>query len=464
MIKMTELIKNAINEAKEINKEYHYFNAICEKPLEKEIKKGKLSGYIVSVKDAINVKGIESTAGSAILKDYKPLFDATVIEKVKEEGAIIIGKTSQDEFGFGSFNTNKGNDKEIPLNPFDKERACGGSSGGCCGFAQKTKLKHISLAESTGGSIVAPACFCGVVGLCPTYGRVSRYGLMDYANSMDKIGKKKKNVYDVALMLEVISGFDPKESTSADVMVEPYSEFTDSEVKGMKIGIIKHGFGKGINPEVSKAVKKNIEKLKGKGVIAEEIELPLVSKYSLATYYILAMCEASTNLAKYCGMRYGTMEDASGKSFNEYFTEIRTKHFNAESKRRIMIGTFARMAGFRDAYYIKAAKIRTLIIQEYKKLFQEYDALICPTMPVIAPKIQEIKNMTPLENYMMDMLTAGPNLAGLPHISIPSGFIEGMPIGTMLIADHFMEKNLIKLGAEIQEKNRLKIKTSHSSH
>jgi aspartyl-tRNA(Asn)/glutamyl-tRNA(Gln) amidotransferase subunit A len=445
-----KLIKKAIEEAKKINEEFNFLNNICEKQLDEEIQEGKLSGYIISVKDSINVKDVESTAGSEILDGYKPLFDATAVEKVKNDGGIIIGKANQDEFGFGSFNMNIGLNKKIPLNPFNKERVCGGSSGGCCGITQKSSLKHISLGESTGGSIVAPACFCGVVGLCPTYGRVSRYGLMDYANSMDKIGPVAKNVYDAALLLEVISGFDAQESTSADVMVEPYTDFVNSDIEGMKVGVIKNFFTEGINKEISTKVKDKIQEMKKKGVFIEEVELPLSTKYSLATYYILATCEASTNLAKYCGMRYGKMEDPTGKSFNEYFSEIRSKHFNEESKRRIMIGTFARMAGFRDAYYIKAAKIRTLIIQEYKEFFKKYDALICPTMPVIAPKINEVQKMTPLEMYMMDIITVGPNLAGLPHITIPSGFVEDMPIGTMLIADHFQEKKLIQLGSLIE--------------
>lgn len=443
--------KEAIEEAKEINKEYNFFTAICEKS-DKETEKGRLSEYTISVKDAINVKDVESTAGSSILDSYKPLFDATVIERVKKESGLIIGKTSQDEFGFGSFNVNVGVRKKVPLNPIDKTRVCGGSSGGCCGFTKKTRLKHISLAESTGGSIVCPAAFCGVVGLCPTYGRVSRYGLMDYANSLDKIGPVAKNVHDAALMLEIISGFDDKESTCSDHKVDKYTEFIGKDVNGMKVGIVKEAFGEGLNKDVAKKVNEKIEQLKKKGVHVEEVSLPMSSKYSLIVYYILAMCEASTNLAKYCGMRYGVMEDASKKSFNEYFAKIRSENLGEEAKRRIIIGTFARMAGFRDAYYIKAAKVRSLIIQEYRNLFKKFDALICPTMPVIAPKFDDIKKLTPLENYLMDILTVGPNLAGLPHISIPSGDVQGMPVGTMLIGDHFEEKKIIQLASALETK------------
>lgn len=450
-------INKAIEEAKKINDEYNFYNHVStEEEIESQIKdsgfcsKNKLKDYFISVKDAINVKDMESTAGSKILNNYKPLFDATAVKKIKEHGGIIIGKTSQDAFGFGGFSVNVGLDKKIPLNPNDKERACGGSSGGCAGATRKHTIKHISLAESTGGSIVCPACFSGVVGLCPTYGRVSRYGLMDYGNSLDKIGPTAKTVKETALMLEVISGLDDNDSTSANQEVKEFTKYVNKEVKGMKIGIIKEAFEQGINPDVKKAVENNIQKLKNHGVKFEEVSLPLTSKYGLSVYYIIAMCEASTNLAKYCGMRYGQEKDPTGLSFNDYFTKVRTENFNEESKRRIIIGTFARMSGFRDAYYIKAAKIRTLIINEYKELFKKYDALICPTMPVIAPKFEEIKKMTPLENYMMDILTVGPNLAGLPHITIPSIKVEGMPTGTMLISDHFKEEILVQLGSSIE--------------
>lgn len=446
-------IKKALDEANKINSEYNYYNHIAtESEINKqaeETKKGKLSGYYISVKDAINVKDMESTAGSKILNSYLPLFDATAVSKIKNEGGIILGKTAQDAFGFGGFSVNVGIDKKIPLNPKNKERACGGSSGGCAGATAKHQIKHISLAESTGGSIVCPASFCGVVGLCPTYGRVSRYGLMDYANSLDKIGPTAKTVKDAALLLEVISGYDENESTCADEKVNEFTKFVGNSIKNMKVGFIKDAFGDGVHADVKKSVNKKIEELKSKGVIIEDVSLPLTSKYGLSVYYIIAMCEASTNLAKYCGMRYGEESNPIGMSFNDYFTKVRTENLNDESKRRIMIGTFARMSGFRDAYYIKAAKIRTLIINEYKELFKKYDALICPTMPVVAPKFEDIEKMTPLENYMMDILTVGPNLAGLPHITIPSDYVENMPTGTMLIADHFNEDKLIQLGSAI---------------
>jgi aspartyl-tRNA(Asn)/glutamyl-tRNA(Gln) amidotransferase subunit A len=444
-------LKKIIEETQEINKEYHYLNAISEDLALESSKnsKGKLKDVIISVKDCICVKGVESTAGSAILKGYNPVFDATVVERVKKEGGIIIGKTAQDEFGFGSFSINVGVGFKIPLNPFDKERVCGGSSGGSAGFTQKSGFRHISLSESTGGSIVAPASFCSVVGLCPTYGRVSRYGLMDYANSLDKIGPIAMNVYDAALLLEVIAGFDKKESTSLDAPVDEYTQFVNKDVKGMKIGIIKESFGEGTDKEVSNAVKETIKKLESKGVKAEEVSLPITFEYGIPCYYLIATSEASTNLAKYCGMRYGASEKLEG-NFNEYFTDVRSNHLGQEAKRRIMLGTFARMAGYRDAYYIKAMKVRTKIIEEYKNLFKKYDALVCPTMPVLPPKIKETEKLTPLQNYMMDIMTVGPNLAGLPHISVPSGFVDDLPVGIMFIGDHLMEKKIIQLASWVK--------------
>jgi aspartyl-tRNA(Asn)/glutamyl-tRNA(Gln) amidotransferase subunit A len=448
-------IKKIIEETKQINKELNYFNTISDELAIESSKnsKGKLKDYIISVKDCICVKGIESTAGSAILKGYKPMFDATVVDRVKKEGGIIIGKTAQDEFGFGSFSINVGVGFKVPLNPFDKERVCGGSSGGAAGFAQKCSFKHIALGQSTGGSIACPASFCGVVGLCPTYGRVSRYGLMDYANSLDKIGAISKNVYDAALLLEIISGFDSNESTTVDTNVPKYTEFIGKNVKGMKIGVIKEAFGEGTDKDVAEKVKDAIKKLESLGVKSEEISLPLSMKYGVQTYYLIAMAEASTNLAKYCGMRYGAHENLEG-NFNEYFTSVRSQYFGQEAKRRIMLGTFARMAGYRDAYYLKALKVRTKIIEEYKNLFKRFDALVSPTMPFIAPKIKDANKLSPLQNYMADILLSAPNLAGLPHISVPAGFIEDMPVGIMFIGNHFMEQNIIQLASAIESKQR----------
>ncbi len=400
--------------------------------IEKE-PQGRLAGLPISVKDCICVKDIESSAGSEILKEYRPPFSATVINKLEKEGAIIIGKTSQDEFGFGGFSVNT---KKIPKNPYDLTRSCGGSSGGAAGFTAFTTQPHIALGESTGGSIANPASFCGVVGLTPTYGLVSRYGLIDYANSLDKIGAIAKTVSDSFLGLYHISGYDEKDSTSLTQKM--------SKVKKVKkIAVIKESLD--VDKEIKDVV---LSRLKNYDLIS----LPSIKRYSIPAYYLIAMSEASTNLAKYCGLRYGQTLPLKG-SYNEFFTEVRSQFFSKEAKRRIILGTFARMSGFRDAYYLKALKVRTLIINEYKRAFKKYDVLISPTMPIVAPKFSEIEKLTPLENYMMDTLTVGPNLAGLPHLSLNAGFKSKLPVGIMLTANHLEEEKLRTLGEEIENRS-----------
>jgi aspartyl-tRNA(Asn)/glutamyl-tRNA(Gln) amidotransferase subunit A len=443
--------EKALEEAEQINKEYRYITAWAAaveraKELQEQVKNGaahgRLFGVLISVKDNICVKGVESTASSAILKTYKPVFNATVIQKCLDEGAIILGKTVQDEFGFGGFAVNVGKGYEKPLNPIDKKRATGGSSGGAAGLTKKATFPHLALSESTGGSIVDPASFCGVVGICPTYGRVSRYGLIDYANSLDKIGTMALTVDDAALLLEIISGRDMHDSTSADFPA-PNLDMPGA-VNGLKIGIVKEAFAEGVDNNVRKAVMEAIYKLEQKGARRIEISLPISMKYGLAAYYTLAMTEASTNLAKYCGLRYGASDQLTG-TYNEYFSRVRTNNFGEEAKRRLLLGTFARMAGYRDAFYNKAAQVRTKIIQEYVAAFKQVDVLITPTMPIVAPTFEEIKKLTPLQNYAMDILTVAPNLAGLPHITIPCGEINGLPIGMMITGPHFAEQKIIQV-------------------
>lgn len=462
--------KKVLTECQQINSKYHYFNTISDElalkqaqHLTKDIMKKvpqRLAGVPLSVKDCLCVKGVESTAGSRILKGYKPLFNATTVERCIQEGAIIIGKTSQDEFGFGSFNVNVGLGHDIPLNPFDTTRTTGGSSGGSCGLTQKSSFAHASLAESTGGSIACPAALCGVYGLCPTYGLVSRYGLIDYGSSLDKIGPVARSMEDIALLLDVIAGYDPLDSTSINFSalknVSPplktpqtnYPAYLGKDVSKLKMGIVKEAFSEGVDESIQNNVWQVIKELESRGMTYEEISMPLTQKYGLAAYYFLAMGEASTNLAKLCGLRYGHHEPLEG-DFNDYFTYVRSMHFGTEAKRRIMLGTFARMAGYREAYYLKAAQVRTKIIEEYKKTFKRYDALITPSMPVVAPKFSEIEQLTPLENYMMDILHVGPNLAGMPHLNIPSGFKGSVPIGTLLITDHLQEGTLVQIGSAI---------------
>jgi len=465
-IDIIEHTEKVIEECKEINKDHNYFNVISEdlaleqaneikkqlKNKDKRIKNKKLLGVAISVKDSICVKGIESSAGSKILQGYKPLFDAFVIQRIKEEGGVIIGKTSQDEFGFGSFSVNVGIGFKIPKNPIDKERSCGGSSGGAAGITKKADFPHIALGESTGGSIAEPASFCDVFGLCPTYGRVSRYGLIDFGNSLDKIGTLGRTIEDTALLMSVISGYDKEDSTSLNVENENYQSYLKKSIKGMRVGVIKEAFGNGVQREVEKNVYNGIGELEEEGAEAEEISLELPIKYGIASYYMIGASEASTNLAKYCGMRYGATEKLEC-SFNEYFTKVRGNNLGDEAKRRIILGTFARMSGHRDAYYIKAMKVRTLMIQEYKKAFKKFDALVSPTVPILPPKFSEIEKLTPMQNYLMDVMLVGPNVCGLPHLNVPVGYEKNLPVGMLLIGDHLQEGKLLQLGRVFEGKN-----------
>lgn len=445
-----ENLYNIIEEVKETqNKGLNYFQKFDENfvlnqlnELKKDQKTksfGKLFGVPISVKDAICVKGLESTAGSKILKGYVPVFDATVINNVKQEGGIILGKTTQDEFGFGTFSTNT---EFVPKNPFDNERSCGGSSGGGAGFSAITRNFHLNIGESTGGSIACPASFCGVTGITPTYGLVSRFGLIDYANSLDKIGAIARNIEDAVILLEVISGKDEKDSTNLG------EKYIPNEVSVKKIGVIKELMD-GVDPEVKKIIQEKINELK-KFFIVEEVSLPLNFNYSLAAYYIIATSEASTNLAKLSGLRYGVQGSVEGKHFDEYFSTIRSSEFSEESKRRIILGTFARMSGFRDAYYLKSMRVRTKLIEEFNNLFKKYDLLISPTMPSVSPRFDEISKLTPMQNYSMDLCTIPVNLAGLPHVSINAGFSKSMPVGLMAIAPHLNENKLYSFAKVMQ--------------
>lgn len=438
-IELGNFFSKILREIKRIQEEYNPFITIVEKSrIENE--KGKLAGIIVSVKDNICTEGIRTTAGSLILQNYIPPFDATVVERVKKEGGVIIGKTCMDEFGFGTFSVNCA--YGIPKNPYDKERSCGGSSGGAACIAALADFPHIAIAESTGGSISCPAAFCGVVGITPTYGRVSRWGLIDYANSLDKIGVIGKCVEDVALGLSIIGGYDEKDSTSLNIPEEDFMRYLNENIEKVKIAIPKEYF-ENVDDEIKERVWDGIKKLEGEGAVYEEVSLP-TTKYVIPTYYIIAVSEASTNLAKFCGIRYGLHLPLEG-NFNEYFSKVRSEGFGKEAKRRIILGTYARMAGFRDAYYLRAMKVRTKIISDFKKVFKKFDVIISPTMPVLPPKFDEIEKLKPIEVYMMDILTVGPNLAGIPMISVPCGFVKGLPVGMHIMADHLEEKKCLKV-------------------
>ncbi len=450
-ISIAEHTEKILEEAEKSNSKFHHFNLIAKKSALQHAKeidagiktgqhKGKLLGVPITVKDCICVKNFESRAGSKILTGYLPLFDATAVAKAKAEGAIIIGKTAQDEFGFGTFSNNVGVDFEKPLNPIDPKRCCGGSSGGSAGFTALTSLAHASLGQSTGGSIASPASFCGVAGLTPTYGRVSRYGLIDYANSLDKIGSLGKTTADAALLLEVISGYDMNDSTSLKAEAQDLANANPSN--DLRIGVVKEFF-KACEEKVQKECMKAIDKLEEEGATVEEISLPLNAKYGIAAYYLASTTEASTNLARFCGMRYGLHGKLEG-NFNEYFSKIRSQGFGTEAKRRILLGTFARMSGFRDAYYLKAMKVRTKLIKEFRQAFENLDVLVNPTMPLVAPTFSEINKLSPLQQYAMDLCTVPANLAGLPHASVKAGEHNKLPVGLMITADHLQEKKMVQ--------------------
>lgn len=434
-MKTVDLVK-AVQEAKKLDKEYGFFTKIVEVSGE---------GIPIIAKDNICTHDIETTAGSEILAGYKPTFDATVISRLKAAGGSVLGKNTMDEFGFGTFSMNT---KKIPKNPLDNNRSCGGSSGGTAGYVAASKLVDFALAESTGGSISCPAAFCGIVGLTPTYGLVSRYGLIDYASSLDKIGVIGKGVRDCAEVLSIIAGYDGKDSTCLQTKKQKYENFVGKDIRGMRIGIPKEYFD-GVDEKVSQKIWTGIKKLESAGAKISEISLPL-TKAALSAYYIIAMAEASTNLAKFCGLRYGLHLELQG-SFNDYFSEVRSAGFGEEAKRRVMLGTFVRMAGYRDQYYLKALKVRRLVIDEFERAFSKIDIIAAPTMPVIAPKFSEIKKLTPLENYLMDILTVPANLAGLPHLSVPCGEVSRMPVGLHLIGEHLQEAELIQAGSAYEQ-------------
>ncbi len=428
-----------IEELKDKNQSLNFMREI-EEGTENE---GELENIPFIVKDAICTEGTVTSAGSKMLEDYRPVFDATVVERMKDSGGKFYGKTNMDEFGFGTFSTNCAFD--TPKNPHDKSRVVGGSSGGAGAAVAALDYPVISIGESTGGSITNPAAYNGVVGVTPTYGRVSRYGLVDYANSLDKIGVLSKKVFGAAKGLEIIAGEDENDQTTSEKPVSNYSEL--NERKNLKIGVPRQmAEVDGIQEGVKENFEASLEILEEVGEV-EYFDAPMLSAdVTLPAYYIVAMAEASTNLAKMSGMRYGFEKDPEDfEDFNEYFSEVRSEGFGEEAKRRILLGTYIRKAGYRDQYYIKAAKVRTKIIEEFEKAFEEYDVLVTPSMPNIAPKIEKAESLTPAEMYAMDSMTVGPNLAGVPQVSVPNGKSNGMPTGLQLLGPHFGEEKLLNI-------------------
>lgn len=427
--------EKALEKAKEIDKK-----------IQAGEKLGDLAGIPIAIKDNMCSVGQKTTCGSKMLENFVPPYNATVVEKLEDEGAIIIGKTNMDEFAMGSSTENSA--FKVSKNPWDLERVPGGSSGGSAS-AVTAGQAFISLGSDTGGSIRQPASLCGIVGIKPTYGLVSRYGLVAYASSLDQIGPLSKDVEDAAIMLNAIAGHDDKDSTSVNKEKVDYKKALVNNVKGMKIGVPKEYFGEGVNEEVKKKIYEALDKLVELGAEYEEISLPY-TEYSLPTYYIIAPAECSSNLARFDGVRYGYRTEKFN-GVDDLFTKTRTEGFGEEVKRRIMIGTHSLASGYYDAYYNRAMKVRTLIKRDFEKAFEKYDCIITPTAPDKAFKIGE-KTDDPLAMYMSDICTVPINIAGVPAISIPAGFIDGMPIGMQIIGKHFDEETIIKV-AYTFEKN-----------
>jgi len=406
-----------------------------------------LLGIPIALKDLICTQGTRTTCSSQILDQFIAPYDATVTSRLKEAGAVIVGKTNMDEFAMGSSTENAWH--HPTMNPWDLKRVPGGSSGGSAAAVAAHECLA-ALGSDTGGSIRQPANFCGVTGLKPTYGRVSRFGLVAFASSLDQIGPMTKTVADSALLMNVIGGKDPRDSTSADVARPDFMKALERDVSGLKIGVPKEYFTSGIDPEVERSVQKGIKTLESLGMEKVEVSLPHL-QYAVAAYYIIACAEASTNLSRYDGVKYGYRSQKTDNLL-EMYMNTREEGFGEEVKRRIMLGTFVLSSGYYDAYYLKGQKVRTLIKQDFENAFEQCDVIVAPNAPVTAFKLKERIN-DPLKMYLSDIYTISANLAGIPGISIPSGIskTDGMPVGLQLMGKHFDEESLIAVGHRFQQ-------------
>lgn len=454
-ISLIENVKSFLEKI-EKNKHLNAFNFIFEREsleqaelIEEKIKSGnhgKLAGAVIAIKDVLAYKDHPLTCSSKILSNFNSIYTATTVQKLIDEDAIIIGKTNCDEFAMGSSNENSYFGKV--LNPIDESCVPGGSSGGSA-VAVAADLCDISLGTDTGGSIRQPAAFCGIFGLKPTYGRVSRYGLTAFASSFDTIGPFSKNVFDLALLMQVISGKDDRDSTSVNQPVPDYTSYL-IEDKKFKIGLPKEYFADGLDEEIKNSIFTEIAKLKNDGFEIEEVNLPM-TEYTIAAYYILTTAEASSNLARFDGARYGFRSD-NYSNLEEMYVNTRTEGFGSEVKRRIMLGTYVLSSGYYDAYYRKAQKVRRLIKEDFDKVFQQVDLIITPTTPTTAFKVGE-KSDNPLEMYLSDIYTTSANLAGIPGINIPiSNNKIGLPIGMQVLAKQFDEDKLISFAKRFDNK------------
>ena len=439
---ITELTEEGEKQAKEIQTR-----------IDNGEKLGNLAGIPIGIKDIICTKGVKTTCASKMLENFVAPYDATVMEKINAENMIDLGKLNMDEFAMGG-STEYSYFKKTK-NPWDLSRVPGGSSGGSAA-AVAANMVPWALGTDTGGSIRQPASFCGVVGLKPTYGLVSRYGVVAFASSLDQVGVFTKDVQDCAMLLNVIAGHDEMDTTSVDVGNKDYTQALQKDIKGLKIGVPKEFYGEGINAEVKVSLESAIEKYKEMGAEVEEFSLD-IAKYALATYYIIACAEASSNLGRYDGIRY-TYRSPEAKTLKEIYKKSRSEAFGAEVKRRIILGTYVLSSGYYDAYYKKAQQVRTLVMKEFNKAFEKYDVIITPTSPTVAFKLGS-KSENPMEMYLSDICTVSVNIAGLPGISIPCGVdSEGMPIGMQIIGNKFCEETIIKTAYAFEQKTKFREK------
>src|SRR5262245_21363887 len=453
---VTEVIKGVYDEIDRVDKDVRAFLSLCPdrafddaRRMDAKIEAGEplepLAGVPVAIKDNMAVRDMTTTCGSRILEGYIPPYTATAVERLRGAGAIIVGKANCDEFAMGSTTENSG--YFVTRNPHNLDCVPGGSSGGsAASVASGTSL--IALGSDTGGSVRMPAAFCGVVGLKPTYGRVSRYGLVAFGSSLDQIGPLSNSVRDAAQTLQVIAGFDHYDSTSADAVVDDYVKGLDRPIKGTRIGIPREYFIGGLDAEVKAKIEAGMRIYEGLGCEMREISLPH-TEYAVATYYLIATAEASSNLARYDGVRYGPR--AGGSSLQEMYRGTRAVGFGEEVKRRIILGTYALSAGYYDAYYLKALKVRTLILRDFRNAFQNVDIILAPTSPTVAFKIGG-KTGDPLSMYLSDIFTITQSLAGLPAISIPCGKnSENLPVGMQVVANHFQESLLLSVAHHFEK-------------
>ena len=439
---ITELTEEGEKQAKEIQTR-----------IDNGEKLGNLAGIPIGIKDIICTKGVKTTCASKMLENFVAPYDATVMEKINAENMIDLGKLNMDEFAMGG-STEYSYFKKTK-NPWDLSRVPGGSSGGSAA-AVAANMVPWALGSDTGGSIRQPASFCGVVGLKPTYGLVSRYGVVAFASSLDQVGVFTKDVQDCAMLLNVIAGHDEMDTTSVDVGNKDYTQALQKDIKGLKIGVPKEFYGEGINPEVKASLETAINKYKEMGAEVEEFSLD-IAKYALATYYIIACAEASSNLGRYDGIRY-TYRSPEAKTLKEIYKKSRSEAFGAEVKRRIILGTYVLSSGYYDAYYKKAQQVRTLVMNKFNKAFEKYDVIVTPTSPTVAFKLGS-KSNNPMEMYLSDICTVSVNIAGLPGISIPCGVdSEGMPIGMQIIGNKFCEETIIKTAYAYEQETKFREK------